>query len=245
MQRFFAEIAYDGTTFHGWQRQPNTHTVQETVERALGKLHGRDTPVVGCGRTDTGVHASQYFLHFDAQPDRMTPEEQSYKLDRILPETIAVRRVFPVPADLHARFSATHRAYSYFLHFRKEPFRPYSARIRFDLDLDRMNEAAGLLLRQTDFGAFCKAGSDNTNNRCDVRESVWRTADHGLVYSIGADRFLRNMVRAIVGTLIDVGRGFTSVHAFREVLESGDRSKAGMSAPADGLFLSEVRYPFS
>lgn len=240
--RFFLEIAYSGTPFHGWQRQTNAISVQQCVEEALETVLRHETLVTGCGRTDTGVHASQYFLHFEAEH---VPERFLFSLNGVLPSSVSTIKLMEVSAEAHARFDASSRTYEYHIHQRKDPFLDgLSAAVYADLDIDAMNSAAQLLLDHSDFASFCKVGSDVKTTLCDVTHVSWRHEDHRLVFEISANRFLRNMVRAIVGTLLDVGMGKTSVLQFEEILKAGDRTRAGKSAAACGLYLTRVEYPF-
>lgn len=240
--RFFLEIAYSGTPFHGWQRQPNAVTVQQCVEESLATVLRHPTQVTGCGRTDTGVHASQYFLHFDAD---QLPDRFLFGLNGVLPTEISAIRIAEVDAEAHARFDATSRSYEYHIHQRKDPFLDgLSAAIYADLDVKAMQQASLLLLDHDDFASFCKVGSDVKTTLCNVTHVAWSPMGHRLVFSISANRFLRNMVRAIVGTLLDVGMGKTSVEQFAEILDAGDRTVAGKSAAACGLYLTKVEYPF-
>ena len=243
-QRYFMHLAYDGAAYHGWQRQSNAHTVQQTLEHALSVYFRQEVCVTGCGRTDTGVHASSYYVHLDLQMPVDDLEQARFKLNNILPADITVFALFPVASDAHARFDATRRGYRYYLHTAKDPFALRSAHVHYRLDLEAMNAAAAHVLKVRDFGAFCKAGSDVNNTVCEVVESHWTRQGDSWTYHIAANRFLRNMVRAAVGTLIDVGRGYTSHAEFEEILRTGKRSNAGMSAPAHGLFLTEISYPF-
>jgi len=243
-QRYFLHLAYDGAAYHGWQRQSNAPSVQETLERALSVYFREEVVVTGCGRTDTGVHASSYFAHFDLSGILQDLDQARFKLNNILPSDIAVFALIPVTVEAHARFDATRRGYVYHLHTAKDPFALRSAYVHYTLDLNAMNAAAAHLLEVRDFGAFCKAGSEVNNTLCDVVESRWTREGDRWTYHIAANRFLRNMVRAAVGTLIDVGRGYTSQAEFEEILRTGKRSNAGMSAPAHGLFLDDISYPF-
>lgn len=247
MQRYFLEIAYDGSSYHGWQIQPNDISVQEKVDQALRTiLRQKDIQSVGCGRTDTGVHASQFYLHFDSSEILTDPAKELYRLNNFLPFDIACRRLLEVGSDAHARFDATERAYEYRIHQRKDPFlNQYSTYIGYGLDLEEMNKAGQLLLNHKDFASFCKSGADPKTTLCDVVEASWiRDGEHQIYFHIRANRFLRNMVRAIVGTMLDLGRGAITLEDFRAILEAKDRSKAGTSAPANGLYLSEVKYPY-
>ena len=236
-------MAYNGTPFSGWQVQPGQSTVQGVLENALTLLLREPVAVTGCGRTDTGVHARQFFAHFDTQlafdPDRLAD-----KLNSFLPKEIAIYRIFPVKDDLHARFSAVARTYRYYVAPHKECFRfPYTCREFHPLDVAKMNEAAAILLRTVDFTSFSKLHTQVNNNNCKVTEAKWREEDGLLVFTITADRFLRNMVRAVVGTLLKVGRGKLSVEEFEQIVERKDRCAAGDSAPAHALFLERVVYP--
>ena len=242
--RYCIIFAYDGTAYHGWQLQPNAPTVQRALEEALRMVLRADVGVVGAGRTDTGVHARMMACHFDYEKE-LDCAHLAFKLNCLLPSDIAVSEVKAVADDWHARFSAIARTYQYYIITRKDAFlHPYALRLYFPLDVERMNEAARLLLTHEDFGCFCKSHSDNKTNLCTVTEAQWTTTDDGtLVFRITANRFLRNMVRAIVGTLLEVGKGKMSIDDFRQVLLSGKRTEAGESVPAKGLFLQEITYP--
>lgn len=243
MNRYFVEFAYDGTDYHGWQIQPNGNSVQEELQKALSMIQRQQISVVGAGRTDTGVHARRMMAHFEVA-NELDCAQLTYKLNRLLPRDISVYSVYPVSADMHARFSATLRTYHYYIHLRKNPFlRKYSCEMHYDLDFKLMNEAASRLLRVKDFGSFCKAHSDNKTNLCDVVEAVWvKDGDDAWHFRISANRFLRNMVRAVVGTLIEVGRHRLTLEQFDEVVASGNRSSAGESMPGNALFLEDVKY---
>ena len=240
--RYFIEMAYNGTPFSGWQVQPGQSTVQGVLENALSLLLREPVAVTGCGRTDTGVHARQFFAHFDTELPLDTMRLCD-KLNSFLPKEIAIFRIFPVKDDLHARFSAVARTYRYYVAPHKECFRfPYTCREFHPLDVAKMNEAAAILLRTVDFTSFSKLHTQVNNNNCKVTEAVWREEDGLLVFTITADRFLRNMVRAVVGTLLQVGRGKLSVEEFEQIVERKDRCAAGDSAPAHALFLERVVY---
>lgn len=242
MQRYFIYLQFDGTNYHGWQIQPNGNSVQEELQRALTTLLRQKTEVVGAGRTDAGVHARQMVAHFEGT-EGIDTQQLAYKMNRLLPRDIAIDRIEPVAPDVHARFSATSRTYHYYIHQHKSPFlRQYSCEIRYPLDFDLMNEAASRLLEVKDFGAFCKAGSDVKTTLCDVTEAQFSRSEDSVVFVITANRFLRNMVRAVVGTLIEVGRHRMTLDEFDEVIRSGNRSAAGESMPGNALFLWEVRY---
>ena len=241
--RYFVWFSYDGTNYHGWQLQPNGNTVQAELQRALSLLLREDVSVTGAGRTDAGVHARQMAAHFDTDVV-FDPKLLTKKLNGVLPVDISVDRVEQVSDDLHARFSAIARTYYYYIHTRKNPFlRHYSLELHYVLDFPLMNEAARILMEYEDFGAFCKAGSDVKTTICHVTKAEWiQTADDAWYFEITANRFLRNMVRAVVGTLIEVGRHRMTLDEFREVIRGGRRTQAGESMPAQALCLEEVRY---
>lgn len=241
--RYFITLAYDGTNFHGWQIQPNGNSVQEELQKALTTLLRQPTPVVGAGRTDAGVHARKMVAHFDSDV-AIDCQQLAYRLNRMVPRSMAVYDVREVGDDMHARFSATKRTYHYYVHTRKDPFlRHYSCELHFDLDFERMNKAAAILMEYSDFGAFCKSHSDVKTTICRVMAAEWhQTSDKEWYFEISADRFLRNMVRAVVGTLVDVGRGRLTLDEFRNVIEGRKRTAAGESMPANALFLEEVEY---
>ena len=246
LPRYFLQLAYDGTPYRGWQRQPAAPSVQEELEKALRiALHVPDLFVVGCGRTDTGVHALDYYLHFDAPSDQVIDERLVYSLNSMLPDSIAVKRVFPVSDDAHARFSATERGYRYLILRRKDAFMADRAHVLHPaLDVVAMNSACVHLIGRQDFSSFCKAGSDVKTTICDVRLAAWEEIPNGYRFRIRADRYLRNMVRAIVGTCIRIGKGQAPPESMRAVIEAHDRSAAGKSAPARGLYLEHIIYPF-
>lgn len=241
--RYFITFSYDGTRYHGWQIQPNGNSVQEELQKALTTLLRRPTDVVGAGRTDAGVHARRMVAHFDSDA-AVDCAQLAYKLNRFLPRDISVSGVEPVADGMHARFSATSRTYHYYIHTFKDPFlRAYSCEIHYQLDFDMMNEAAAVLMEYDDFGAFCKSNSDVKTTLCRVTAARWhRLSPHSWYFEITANRFLRNMVRAVVGTLIEVGRHRLSVPDFRRVVEGGRRTEAGESMPGHALFLEDVKY---
>lgn len=241
--RYFITFSYDGTRYHGWQIQPNGNSVQEELQKALTTLLRRPTDVVGAGRTDAGVHARRMVAHFDSDA-AVDCAQLAYKLNRFLPRDISVSGVEPVADGMHARFSATSRTYHYYIHTFKDPFlRAYSCEIHYPLDFDMMNEAAAVLMEYDDFGAFCKSNSDVKTTLCRVTAARWhRLSPHSWYFEITANRFLRNMVRAVVGTLIEVGRHRLSVSDFRRVVEGGRRTEAGESMPGHALFLEDVKY---
>jgi tRNA pseudouridine38-40 synthase len=243
MKRFFIYLSYNGTHYCGWQNQPNGMSVQQKVEEALSLLLRNPVSIIGAGRTDAGVHARLMVAHFDWEDENFVPEVLSEKLNRILPKDIAVEKIVRVSPEAHARFDAISRTYQYYLTCKKNPFDyPFRYKIGFPLDFNRMNDAAQILLEYRDFTSFSKLHTDVKTNRCRIIQAGWQQEAEVWVFTIRADRFLRNMVRAIVGTLLDVGRGKLSLTDFREIIESKDRSKAGSSAPGNALFLTEIEY---
>jgi tRNA pseudouridine38-40 synthase len=245
MSRYFLEISYDGTDFHGWQVQLNAHTVQAEIHKALYPLlPGNSIDTLGCGRTDTGVHARQFYLHLDIL-DTIDVTELVYKLNRILPPSISVYRMINVHDEAHARFDAVSRTYKYYFHSRKDPFLHNKSAFLFSqVNIDVMNLAGELMKKFTDFTSFSKVNTDNKTNDCKVSEAIWQMNDHQLVFTITADRFLRNMVRATVGTMLQVGKGKITTEQFCEIIEKKDRGEAGESVPACGLYLQKVLYPY-
>ena len=241
--RFFITLSYDGTRYHGWQIQPNGDSVQQCLQEALSTLLCKPVEVVGAGRTDTGVHARMMVAHFDWE-ETIDGKQLAYKLNKLLPGDIAVQEVRQVEDDMHARFSATSRAYHYFIHTRKDPFlQAYSWQIPFALDFEKMNEAAKVLLEYKDFTSFSKVNTDTKTNLCDLKEAFWEEVEPGQWrFTITANRFLRNMVRAIVGTLVEVGRGRISIEEMRHIIEAKDRCQAGESVPGKALFLVDIKY---
>ena len=244
--RYFLRLSFDGTAYHGWQVQPNGISVQEVLQSALATLLQKRVEVVGAGRTDAGVHARLMVAHFDLdEPAHRSAEDcaqLAYKLNKLLPPDIYVHDVYPVSDDMHARFSAVRRTYHYYIHLRKSPFlRQYSWQVYGVLDFDLMNRAAALLPEYDDFASFSKV-SDSKTTLCQVIEARWEQVGEQWRFVITANRFLRNMVRAIVGTLIEVGRGRMSLEEFRRVIERRDRCSAGESVPPHGLFLVNVEY---
>ena len=244
MQRFFLVFSYDGVAYHGWQVQPNALTVQQVIEEALALILRKEVSVVGAGRTDTGVNAVKMVAHVDL-PKATDVQQLKYKLNRVLPNDIAISDIRPVRNDAHARFDAVARRYSYYVTTVKSPFaRNYACRVPLELDFGTMNEAASVLYDYIDFTSFSKLHTDVKTNNCKVVYAAWRKIDNNYwVFEIEVDRFLRNMVRAIVGTLLLVGRGKLSVDDFRNIIEKKERCAAGDSAVAEALFLSEVKYP--
>lgn len=243
--RFFIYLSYDGAAYHGWQVQPNGMSVQETLQNALSLLLREKIEIVGAGRTDAGVNAELMVAHFDFSNDTVTNLTFVNKLNKLLPQDISVWRIVEVNTDAHARFDATARTYKYFVVTEKVPFsRYYSYRFPLPLDFNLMNEAAKKLFEYSDFTSFSKLHTDAKTNICKIMKAEWtQTGPHEWVFTIQADRFLRNMVRAIVGTLLDVGRGKLTIEGFCRVIEGKDRCMAGTSVPGNALFLSNVEYP--
>lgn len=242
--RYFIDLSFDGTKFLGWQVQPKGRTVQGLLIDTLSTFFREEVYVIGAGRTDTGVHASQMIAHFDVSKELIDLDDIVYKLNRFLPEDVAIRSIFPVHSEAHARFSATERAYTYRLTRIKNPFTVgYAWWYGRELNWDDMVRCSTMLLEYTDFACFCKADADVKTTLCDIREARWEQVGDEWVFHIRADRFLRNMVRAIVGTLVEVGEGKHTIEDFRKILISGSRKEAGASAPGEGLYLSEVIYP--
>jgi tRNA pseudouridine38-40 synthase len=244
--RYFIRLCYHGKNYHGWQHQKNASSVQETLTKALGLLLQQKVSLVGCGRTDTGVHAREFFTHFDlfTRISEVDLVHLVYRLNRFLPSDIAVQWIREVPADLHARFSAISRTYKYQIHTFKDPFLDDSSWYVPDkLDVDLMNRGAELLSGHTDFTSFSKLHSAAKTNICHLKEAFWVEDGHRILFSITADRFLRNMVRAIVGTLTDLGHGKMTLEVLDKIVKSRNRSDAGQSVPAHGLYLDRIIYP--
>ncbi len=244
--RYFLELSYLGKAYCGWQRQPAMPTVQQTLEGVLSTLLREKIEVVGAGRTDTGVNASFYVAHFDTTSPIEDIDFLCYKLNRTLPGDICVKGIRAVKPDAHARFDALEREYTYFIEPFKNPFaRDLTWQYYVPLDLEQMQRAAESLLRHEDFTSFAKLNSNNKTNICHVTKAEWSRDPNDesvLVFTIRADRFLRNMIRAIVGTLVDVGRGRYTVEEFEEIIRSKNLSKSSAGAPAQGLFLSDITY---
>lgn len=242
--RYFIQLAYDGSGFSGWQIQPNALTIQECLEQALQLISGYTAGLTGCGRTDSGVHARIYYAHFDPEKALHNPEQLRYKLNRFLSPAIAIQAIRPVHPGMHARFSAIRREYRYSIARGKDPFLyPYSHLYTGPLDVEVMNKGAAMLTEYSDFQCFSKVRTQVANFQCKLYQATWIDTGHVLEFRIEADRFLRNMVRAIVGTLLDVGRGRVDLDDLRSILESRDRRRAGVSVPAKGLTLWDVQYP--
>ena len=260
-QRYFIELAYNGTAYHGWQIQQNAVSVQELLNKALSTILRQPIETTGCGRTDTGVHAKEFFAHFDIEGhspwSMVDSKSSSYGLSTIdyghkvrglnalLPPDIAIKNIIPVHADAHARFDATSRSYQYHVRFSKDPFlQGASWQLRDVPNIGLMNRAAVIMMDYIDFSCFSKSNTQVKTNNCKITSAEWVKTDSGIVFHITADRFLRNMVRAIVGTLMMIGREEISPESIREIIESKNRSNAGTSVPACGLYLTEVKYPF-
>ena len=243
MQRYFIYFAYDGTAYHGWQIQPNGISVQEVLQDALSKILRRKTEVVGAGRTDTGVHARLMVAHFD-HPEAIDGPQLTFRLNRLLPSDISISKVVAVEETMHARFSAKWRTYRYYVHTCKAPFlRHYSYETPYALDYELMAKGAERITHHEDFAAFCKSGADNKTTLCAVRACKWvQTSDHSWYFEITANRFLRNMVRATVGTLFLLGRHKISLTDLERILDEGNRSHAGESMPPHALFLEDIEY---
>lgn len=240
--RYFVELSYDGTPFVGWQRQPAGDSVQSCLEDALSILFRKPISIVGAGRTDAGVHAHQLFAHVDL--DEHVDQDLTFRLNKLLPKEIAVRNFIAVTQDAHARFDAVSRIYRYHITTQKNPFlQKRSYQFAKPLDLDLMNQAAKILIDHKNFKCFSKSKTDVKTYVCDIQQVHWQQNGSELVFFIQANRFLRNMVRAIVGTLIEVGLRKISISDFEAILASRDRSQAGYSVPAHGLYLEKVNYP--
>lgn len=244
--RYFLEFSYRGTAYNGWQKQNNALGVQQVLEEALAKVFRSPVELTGSSRTDTGVHAEQQFAHFDLTGPIENTDLIVYKLNGLIPRDIAVSRIIPVPEDINSRFAATHRKYEYRIIRMKNPFLTDLAFVlRADLDIPAMNQAAALLLQYNDFESFSKIHTNVNNFRCAITQAIWVESGNVLTFHVQANRFLRGMVRALVGTLLEVGKGKKTITEFEEVILAKDRKKAGAQAPAEGLFLVEVGYPES
>ena len=242
--RYFIELAYNGTNYHGWQSQPNAASVQETLEKALTLLLKTPIEIVGAGRTDAGVHAKQMFAHFD-YPDVLDASFWVTKLNSYLPKSIVIYNIIPVSDDAHARFDATSRTYEYQIHTFKDAFISEGSWLYAQpLNLQLMNEATALLLHHTDFECFSKAHTDVFTFNCKITQAHWQKKGNQVIFTITADRFLRNMVRAIVGTFINIGLEKITMPDLQKILDSKDRSQAGFSVPAHGLYLTQITYPY-
>jgi len=244
MQRYFIELSYDGTKYHGWQIQPNAPTVQETIEKALSILLHDTISLTGAGRTDTGVHASYFVAHFDHLETNLDQRENLvFKLNGILPDDIAIHAISKVDQEMHARFSARYRQYIYTIRKTKPLFNRSFCYYHYgNLDIKMMNNACEILMEYTDFTSFSKLHTDVKTNNCTISDALWTEHEDGYDFQITADRFLRNMVRSIVGTMLEIGTGKLDLESFRRIIEAKDRGKAGTSAPARGLFLVDIGY---
>lgn len=244
LNRYFIELTYNGSAYHGWQRQPNVITVQQALEEALSKLMKEDIILVGAGRTDTGVHASQMFAHFDVSQKISNPKELVFHLNGFLDDDIAVIGIRPVKSTAHARFDATARDYQYHIATTKDPFNAaFHYYLKNKPNIHLMNEAAKILLLHEDFQCFSRSNTDVKTFLCKIKKAEWQQEDDNFVFYICADRFLRNMVRAIVGTLLEIGFKKRKVEDIEMVIKSKDRGRAGYSVPAHGLYLSCIDYP--
>ncbi|MFH2143136.1 MAG: tRNA pseudouridine(38-40) synthase TruA [Bacteroidota bacterium] len=243
-QRYFLQISYKGTNYHGWQSQNNAIAIQDIINDVLSKKLSENINITGAGRTDTGVHASYYIAHFDSVSMNLDKEDDLINsLNSFLPEDISIHKITKVNNDFHSRYDAVSRTYKYFITRIKDPFCSETALYHYGpLDINKMNKCCEILIKYDDFESFCKLHSDNDTFICKIKDTKWIEEDAKFIFTITADRFLRNMVRSIVGTMLDVGKGKTSIEKFIEIIESKDRSKAGFSAPAHGLFLTGIQY---
>jgi len=245
MPRFFLRISFKGTGYAGWQIQENAISLQEKLNNALSILLNQPVSSIGCGRTDTGVHARQFYVHFDHDPGIPQPQKIVHQLNSILPHDISIHELISVQNDQHARFDAFERTYEYFITTSKNPFLKEFAMFCHNIpDIDLMNEACTHLLQQGDFTSFSKSNTQVKTNICHVSRAVWENRNGLQVFTITADRFLRGMVRAIVGTLLDVGVGKIPPSRINEIIETKNRSEAGVTVPACGLYLTQIKYPF-
>lgn len=242
--RYFIELAFNGKFFHGWQVQPNAITVQEVLNQAFTTLLGESVNLVGAGRTDTGVHASHYVAHMNLSARIIDTDDLVFKANRFLPGSIRIDKIAPVSPDLHARFSAVSRTYNYIISRHKSPFmEDFSWILNRKLDFQVMKNASETISGFTDFTSFARLHSDNKTNECNILSAGWEDYGDYWIFSITADRFLRNMVRAIVGTMVEAGIGKISLDDLKIIIASKDRSAAGQSAPPQGLFLTHIQYP--
>ena len=247
MNRYFVKLAFKGTHYHGWQIQPSSISVQQVMNNALSTILREEINIIGAGRTDTGVHASLFYGHIDLENLQINEENKGnilFKLNNYLPKDIAVFDILPVIPKAHARFSAESRTYQYHVTSRKDPFNTeFSYHFYFNANLDQMNEACKILFEYADFTSFSKTNTQVKTNLCEIYQAEWKSVDHKMVFTIKANRFLRNMVRAITGTMLDIGRGKLNLTEFRKIIESKNRSNAGYSVPPNGLFLVDIDYP--
>ncbi|GET26155.1 tRNA pseudouridine(38-40) synthase TruA [Prolixibacter sp. NT017] len=244
MQRYFIQLAYDGANYHGWQIQPGSISVQEVLEKSISTISREEIHVTGAGRTDTGVHASFFVAHFDAESENLDDQHFTFRLNRFLPPDISVQNIYKVYDKAHARFDATYRTYQYFITKQKDPFsRAFAYHHYRLLDAEKMNEAAQLLFNYSDFTSFSRTGADAKTGICKMMEAYWTEEPDRYILTIKADRFLRNMVRAVVGTMLDIGMGKMEPKEIGRIIEAKDRRVAGSSAAARGLFLVDIGYP--
>jgi tRNA pseudouridine38-40 synthase len=244
MPRYFLEIAYKGTNYHGWQIQANAHTVQAELNQALAHILRYPVDTIGSGRTDTGVHARQQFVHFDTAEAIADTQYFMYRLNACLPEDLAAYRIFAVSPQANVRHDAISRSYEFHIHRQKNPFlHTLSYHYNYPLNLDKMNEAAQILLNYTDFESFSKVKTDVDHFECTISEARWEEKGKYLIFHITANRFLRGMVRTLVGTMLDIGREKTEIADFEKIIQARDRRKAGRIVPPEGLYLTAVRYP--
>jgi tRNA pseudouridine38-40 synthase len=244
--RYFIKLAYNGARYHGWQIQDNALTVQEVITKAIRLMWVKDFKMVGCGRTDTGVHAKAYYAHFELEAEKVQEEldELTHRLNRYLPDDIVVYKIFPVPHNLHSRYDALSRTYEYHLHTRKDAFiKEFSWYFHHKLDIDLMNKGGEIIKGYDDFTSFSKANIKRKTNICKVSKAFWEFTGHRLIFTITADRFLHDMVRSIVGTLLELGEHKISIEDLRKIIESKNRCRAGESVPAKGLYLTKIEYP--
>lgn len=244
--RYFIKLAYNGAEYHGWQIQDNALTVQQVITDAVRLIWKKDFKMIGCGRTDTGVNATRFYAHFDLEDEQSQEEltDLAHRLNRYLPEDIVIFGIFPVPEKLHSRYDAISRTYEYHIHTFKDPFLTDSSWYLYgNMDLEMMNRACGILKEYEDFTSFSKFNEKRKTNLCTITEANWEKNGHKLIFTITANRFLHDMVRAIVGTMVEVGKNKITLEDFRKIIESKDRCNAGESVPAKGLYLTRVVYP--
>ena len=245
-KRYFIKLAYKGSNYHGWQLQGNTSTIQLAINNALSTILSEEINIIGCGRTDTGVHARNFYAHFNLEKEinKVDIQKLIFKLNSFLSRDIVILEIFAVHPEAHARFDAISRTYQYFISKNKDPFtQDISYHLFGDIDVELMNKGAKLLFDYSDFTSFSKSNTQVKTNICKITKAEWIENENQIIFTISADRFLRNMVRAIVGTLIDLGLKKISLDDVKKIIESKNRSNAGYSVPAKGLFLTEVKYP--
>ena len=243
--RYFIKLAFNGKNYHGWQMQDNALTIQSVINDTLSKLLNEEINVTGCGRTDTGAHAKEFYAHFDINKflNKNDRDNIVFKLNNFLDDSIVIFNIIPVKPNAHARFDAISRTYQYFITRQKDPFdNDFSYYVYGDINIDLMNEGAKILYEYEDFTSFSKLHTDVKTNNCTILYAKWAANEYKLIFTITADRFLRNMVRAIVGTLLDIGKKKITLEEFRKIIESKNRSDAGYSVPAKGLFLTKIKY---